>query len=157
VLGYAADREGGEVARVLQAEWALLALDAELQPLRGEKLVQSRISAVGPHAMLVEHQALLRGTAAWLADLVMPIRDAQVGAVRTGWRTREFDPWIGPAGAGEPDPEGVRRRLTEENVVVPLARLPWVWIVRQEGPSIPVHSRYGPQPDAAFFGGDSQP
>jgi len=157
VLGFAADREGAEVARTLQSEWALQALDAELQPLRGEKLVQFRIGAVGPHAMLVEHQALRPGMAAWLADFVMPIRDAQVGAVRTGWRTREFDAWIGPNGAGEPDPEVVQRRLGEEDVVVPLARLPWAWITRRDGPEIPVHSRYGPQPGAALFHENSQP
>jgi ABC-type transport system substrate-binding protein len=147
-LGYAADREGGEVARAIQSEWARFALDAELQPLRGEKLRDSRLAPVGPHVQLVEYQPLLEDPEATLAGFVMPVRDPAVGAVRTGWRTREFDPWIGPRRSADPfDPEAVQRRLAEDRVVLPLARLPWLWIERGAGPLVAVDPRFGPQPE----------
>ncbi len=147
-LGYAADREGGEVARALQAEWARFALDSELQPLRGDKLRDTRLAPLSPHVELVEYQPVLEDPEATLAGFVMPIRDAAVGPVRTGWRTREFDRWIGPRPTGEPfDPATVQRRLAEERVVLPLARLPWLWIEREEGPRPSIHPRFGPEPD----------
>lgn len=147
-LGYAADREGGEVARAIQSEWARFALDAELQPLRGLKLRDSRLASVGPHVQLVEYQPLLEDPEATLAGFVMPVRDPAVGPVRTGWRTREFDPWIGPRRSGDPfDPETVQRRLAEDRVVLPLARLPWLWIERGAGPLVSVDPRSGPRPE----------
>jgi ABC-type transport system substrate-binding protein len=147
-LGYASDREGGEVARAIQAEWARFALDAELQPLRGDPLRDSRLAPVGPHVELVEFQPVLEDPEATLAGFVMPIRDPAVGPLRTGWRTREFDRWIGPRPTGDPfDPELVQRRLAEERVVLPLARLPWLWIEREGGPRPALHPRFGPEPE----------
>jgi ABC-type transport system substrate-binding protein len=157
-LGYAADREGAEVARVLQGEWARFALDAEMQALRGDKLRDSRLAPVGPHVELVEYQPILEDPEATLAGFVMPIRDVAVGPVRTGWRTREFDPWIGPRRSGDPfDPEVVQRRLAEERVVLPLARLPWLWIERQDGPVPAVEPRFGPEPWRLRPGSDRSP
>lgn len=147
-LGYAADREGGEVARAIQTEWARFALDAELLALRGNALRDSRLAPVGPHVQLVEYQPILEDPEATLAGFVMPIRDPAVGPLRTGWRTREFDGWIGPRRSGDPfDPETVQRRLAEERVVLPLARLPWLWVERPEGPRPVVDPRFGPEAD----------
>jgi hypothetical protein len=69
-----------------------------------------------------------------------------VGAFRTGWRTREFDPWIRPGRpAGRLDLDGVERRLAEQLVALPLADLDWTWIERSAGESVSVHPHFGPE------------
>ena len=67
-------------------------------------------------------RGLLAGEPVTYEGRYYQLRDVAVGPVRTGWRTREFDPWIGPRRSGDPfDPEVVQRRLAEERVVLPLA------------------------------------
>jgi hypothetical protein len=77
----------------------------------------------------------------------MPLRGPAVGGVRTGWRTREFDPWILPAVSARPlDPAWAQRRVEEEGVVLPIARLPWVWVDRASLAGATFHGRYGAVP-----------
>jgi ABC-type transport system substrate-binding protein len=146
-LGYDADGAGAAVARTLQTEWARLGLDVGLVPLRGAAARQ-RALVGGPQLFLAECQPPLPGAAAELATLVMPLRGPGVGAVRTGWRTREFDPWIapGPRPAGPRlDAAAARVRLEQERVAIPLARLPWVWVVAGEGAgALAAHPGFGP-------------
>lgn len=146
-MGFDADGAGALVARPLQTEWARVGIDVGLVPLHGEQAV-ARALVRGPHLFLIESQPPLEGTAAELATLVLPMRGPAVGAFRTGWRTREFDPWIDPAAPRRSlplVPEAVRRRLEEERVALPLARLPWTWV---EGGPLPAavrpHPRFGP-------------
>jgi ABC-type transport system substrate-binding protein len=147
VLGYDADEAGTAAARALQGEWARLGIDVELSPERGAE-ARRRLLVNGPQLVLHEDQPLSDRTEAALAALVMPLRGPAVGAVRTGWRTREFDPWIWPTGArpGAPlDRAGVSARLGEECMVLPLADLPWVWLSREGAPkALILHPRYGP-------------
>jgi hypothetical protein len=90
-------------------------------------------------------QALLPGLDAELALLVLPIRGPARGAFRTGWRTREFDPWILPPGAGTRlDPDALQRRLAADRIVIPLASLPWLVAFRSGAPRPAVHPGYGP-------------
>ena len=132
VLAYDADGAGAEVARALQGGWASLGLYAELRPLRGADAAAEPLRAAAAQAQLVEAQAPMPGAAAELATLVMPLRGPAVGSLRTGWRTREFDPWI-TAGAPAPGPldaAGAQARLAEERVALPLLGLPWHWVGR---------------------------
>ncbi len=144
-MTYSADGVGGEVARGMQNEWARLGLDVELQPVRATAFGAHALDPVGAHLVLVEEQALLDDPAAELAGYVLPMRDPPVGAFRTNWRTREFDPWIAP---GPPrtrmDLTSVERRLGEEDIVLPLSGLRWLWFQRNPGPDAPFHPRYGP-------------
>lgn len=136
VLAYDADDAGAEVARTLQGMWSELGLYAELRALRGPTAKMAPLAATAAQAQLVEAQAPLPGAAAELATLVMPLRGPAAGAFRTGWRTREFDPWIAPGEAVEPfDPAAAQTRLAEERVALPLARLPWVWARREAAPA----------------------
>ncbi|MFI5369981.1 MAG: ABC transporter substrate-binding protein [Candidatus Eisenbacteria bacterium] len=148
VLVYSADGVAGEVVRDLQIGWATLGLDVELQPVRATAFGARALNPVGAHLLLVEEQALLDDPAAELAGMVMPMRDPPVGGMRTGWRTREFDPWIAP---GPPrtsfDRMFVERRLGEEWIVLPLAALRWTWMQRIGGPDAPFHPRFGPAGD----------
>ena len=77
----------------------------------------------------------------------MPLRGPAVGAYRTGWRTRDFDPWVLPRRLPvRPDPRFARQRLEEETVVLPLVALDWVWIERTGGPGVRFDPRTGPAP-----------
>ncbi len=146
-LGYDADGVGAGVAPRLQGEWSRLGIYVELQPLRGPAALDRALSG-GPQLFLAESQPLLDRDEAALAALVMPLRGPAVGNLRTGWRTREFDPWIWPgarAPAAPLDGPAARQRLEQECVALPLAGLPWVWVVR-EAAVLPLilHPRFGP-------------
>src|SRR5206468_3751267 len=129
---------------VMQGEWSRLAIYVELKPLRGEKFATESLRGLS-HLLLIDAQSLIDDPVADLATLVMPLRGPAVGRFRTGWRTREFDPWIAPRRPGPPLPVAqAQRRLEEEMVVVPIASLPWVWIERQNGAGVHFDPRLGP-------------
>jgi hypothetical protein len=144
-MGYRGDGPGAAISRTLQGGWARFSLYMEPLPLRGEKFSEEALAG-RKHLVLVESQAVLDDPSAELAQLVMPMRGAAVGNFRTGWRTREFDAWIGPRNGGSSPPlDVIEQRLEEELVVLPLAELPWAWIERDSRPGIPVHPHFGPQ------------
>ena len=144
VLAYDADGAGGRVARVLQGEWSRLGIYAELRPLRGPRLPVEMLSGLS-HLALVEAQPWSGDPAGTLAMLVMPLRGPAAGAFRTGWRTREFDAWLAAGGRpATPALDVVQARLREELVVLPLVRLPWVWLARAGGAPGAFHPRFGP-------------
>ena len=138
VMAYDADGAGADIARTLQGEWAAQGLYVELRALRGVNAAAEPLRASAAQVQLVEAQAPMPGAAAELATLVMPLRGPAVGSFRTGWRTREFDRWIGAGSFGTPndsgplDPGLAQARLTEERVALPLARLSWAW-ARRDG------------------------
>ncbi len=145
VLAYDADLAGAEIARSLQGQWASKGHYAELRPLRGADAVHEALSAGTAQAQLVESQALLTGAEAELALLVAPLRGPAVGGFRTGWRTREFDRWLAlPDALPGVDPDAVQRVLAAEQVVLPLAGLPWQLAIRTGGPPPAVHPAFGP-------------
>ena len=145
VLAYEAELAGAEIARVLQGQWARAGHYAELRPLRGADAVHEALSAGTAQAQLVESQALLTGAEAELALLVAPLRGPAVGSFRTGWRTREFDRWLAlPDAPSGGDPDAVQRVLAAEQVVLPLAGLPWQLAIRTGGQPPAVHPAFGP-------------
>jgi len=76
---------------------------------------------------------------------VMPFRGPAVGSVRTGWRTREFDPWLMPTRAAAAlDPNAAQDRLAEELIALPLADLDWTWVERNGAGDTFVHPHFGP-------------
>ena len=144
VMAYDADGAGVTVARALQEEWSRLGIYAELRPLRGPKLARELLAGLSQLA-LVEEQPWTHDPAGTLASLVMPLRGPAVGSFRTGWRTREFDGLLGSVRSSvSPDPDAAQARLREDLVVLPLARLPWVWLARQDGMPLVFHPRFGP-------------
>jgi ABC-type transport system substrate-binding protein len=144
VMGYDADGAGAMVARALQEEWSRLGIYAELRPLRRPKLARELLGGLS-HLALVEEQPWTDDPAGTLASLVMPLRGPAVGAFRTGWRTREFDGLLAPVrGSTSPGPDAAQARLGEDLVVLPLARLPWVWLAREKGTPVSFHPRFGP-------------
>jgi ABC-type transport system substrate-binding protein len=153
-MTYSADGVGAAVARAMQQEWAELGLDVELDAVRAAEFGARALRPVNAHLLLVEEQPLLDDPAAELAGMVMPMRDPPVGAVRTGWRTREFDNWIAPGPARATfDRTFAERRLGEEDYVLPLVALRWVWFQRTSGSDPPFHPRFGP---AGFAPGPSR-
>ena len=143
-LAYRGDGPGAAIARSMQGEWSGHAIYIEPHPLRGERFADEALGG-RMHLVLAESQALIDHVSAELAQMVMPIRGPAVGAYRSGWRTREFDPWIHPRAAEIAPIEFIERRLAEELVVLPLADLPWVWIEREAGPGGMAHPHFGPQ------------
>jgi hypothetical protein len=160
LMSYDADGPAAEVASLMQGQWAGLGLYIDLRALRGQKLASEMLEG-GSHLLLVESQPLLDHVSAELAALVMPPRGPGVGAFRTMWRTREFDPWLAPRpaarlgarGSAPPgaldslagSPARAQPLLAAGMVVLPLARLPWRWVER--GGPLPVgfHPHFGPQ------------
>lgn len=144
-LAYDADLSGAAIARRLQGQWARMGHYADLRPLRGAAAASQALAATAAQAQLVESQALLPGAEVELAQLLMPLRGPAVGAFRTGWRTREFDRWVG---GGEPaagfDPDAAQRRLAADRVVLPVAALPWRMAFRNGGSQPRLHPAYGP-------------
>jgi hypothetical protein len=144
VMAYDAYGPASEVARAMQGEWSAHAIYVELTPLAGERRTRELLGGQA-HAVLADVQGLLPDPLG-LAGYVMPLRGPAVGPVRTGWRTRDFDRWILPARRPTPwDPAWAQHRFEEERIVLPLARLPWIWIERAAGPVAPFHPRYGPE------------
>ena len=145
VMAYDANGPAAEVARQMQGEWAAHSIYVELMPLTGAKR-QAEFLSGRAHLVLADVQEPAPDPAALLAMLVMPLRGPAVGPVRTGWRTRDFDPWLAPGRHSAAwDPGWVESRLQEEGIVLPLARLPWVWLERAAGPVAPFDPRFGPQ------------
>jgi hypothetical protein len=145
VLAYDPDGSGERIARIVQGEWAGHSIYVEPRPLRGRALEEEALTGRS-HGLLVEAQALLDRPEADLAVVVMPLRGPAVGSFRTGWRTREFDPWILAAPGAPPlDPSTAQRRLEEERVVLPIAELPWLWVVREGDSGVAFHPGFGPQ------------
>lgn len=146
VLSYDADQAGAEVARTLQGEWARLGFYAELRGRRGAAAAAEALAPTAGQAQLVEAQALLPGAAGELAALVMPLRGPAVGAFRTGWRTREFDPWLLPGRpAGPLDAVSAQSRIAEERIALPIADLPWIWVERDGQRVVRLAPAYGPE------------
>lgn len=146
VLGYDADGPGGEVARELQGQWARQGFYADLRPLRGAEVGAERLRAAAGQAQLVESQALVPGPLGELAGLVLPLRGPAVGAFRTGWRTREFDPWLLPGRpVGALDVVAAQARIADEGSALPLAELPWHWVERAGQRVVRPSPRYGPE------------
>ncbi|MBI5170257.1 MAG: hypothetical protein HZA61_12275 [Candidatus Eisenbacteria bacterium] len=146
VLAYDADGTGAAVARALQGTWARVGLYAEMRPLRGAAAAAQPLLSAAAHAQLVEEQALLTGPEAELAGLVMPVRGPAVGSFRSGWRTREFDPWVARTDAAVPlDAVRAQARLSEERLALPIALLPWQWVERNTGEIARFHPRFGPE------------
>jgi ABC-type transport system substrate-binding protein len=144
VMGYDADGAGARVARTMQGEWSRLGIYVELRPLRGPKLGRELLGGLS-HLALVEEEPWTNDLSGSLAAFVMPLRGPAVGAFRTGWRTREFDGLLGPPGGPvAPGPDAVQARLREDLAVLPLARLPWVWLARENGTVLSFHPRFGP-------------
>jgi hypothetical protein len=144
VMAYCADGPAERVARSLQNEWALNALDVELRPVREPDASAELLRTGGAQLLLVDAQAPLESATAELATLVQPMRGPPVGAFRTGWSTREFDPWIwGAASPATLDAGIAQQRLTEEYVALPIAELPWLWVQRADAAGR-FHPRFGP-------------
>jgi hypothetical protein len=156
VMVFDGDGLGAAVGRELQGEWAQLNLSVDLSPLRGEALAVESLSGWRAQLLLVEWQPLIDDPAAELAMLVMPVRGPAVGPVRTGWRTREFDPWIrsDPA-AGPIDLDEVERRLAEQLIALPLANLDWTWVERSGAPKLAIHPHFGPEVAAVVTPGSA--
>ena len=122
-----------------------MALDVELRPLRRGALAAEALGRAGAPLLLLESQAPFDDPVSELAALVEPRRGPPVGAFRTGWSTRDFERWIGPQPPETPLDIGLaQRRLGEELVALPLARLPWVWVERPAAASVDFHPRFGP-------------
>jgi ABC-type transport system substrate-binding protein len=157
VMCYDADGAGAKVALALQEEWSKLGIYAELRPLRGPKLARELLTGLS-HLALVEEQPWTDDPAGTLASLVMPLRGPAVGAFRTGWRTRDFDGLLGPVrGSPSPGPDAAQARLREDLIVLPLARLPWVWLARENGPPLSFHPRLGPGCPGAGWPATAEP
>jgi ABC-type transport system substrate-binding protein len=146
VMAYAADGVAAEIARAMQSEWAAVALDVELRPMKRMAFTAEALKRGGAQLLLVEAQPASEDPVAELATLVEPRVGPPIGAFRTGWSTREFDRWLGPQPPDTPlDLELARSRLGEELAAIPIARLPWLWIDRVGGYPIAFHPRYGPE------------
>src|SRR5262249_46080234 len=102
-LAFDADGISPDVARSLQGEWSRHGLYVDLQPLRGHAL-REQMTTGQAQGLLVEYQPITDDGAGSLAPLVMPMRGPAVGSFRTGWRTREFDPWLWPRAKVRPAP-----------------------------------------------------
>jgi len=137
---------GAALARSMQSDWAEQAINVELRPLHGGRFESEALSGWS-QMLLVEAQARSRiPPPSWRPGDAAA--RAAVGTFRTGWRTREFDRWIAPRvmpprAAGRPG----EHPLEEECIVMPLARLPWSWIERDDAAPIRCDPRFGPQPD----------
>jgi len=141
-----ADGAGTTVARSLQGEWARLSLSVDLLPLRGKPLAEESLQGWRAQLALLEWQPLNADPAAELAGLVLPPSGPAVGPFRTGWRTREFDPWTRPGKPAEPlDLDAVERRLAEQLVALPIADLDWMWIERSGTGGAGAHPHFGPE------------
>ena len=146
VMAYAADGVAAEIARSMQSEWAAVALDVELRPMKRGAFTAEALRRGGAQLLLVEAQPASEDPVSELATLVEPRVGPSIGTFHTGWSTREFDRWLGPQPPETPlDLELARSRLGEELAAIPIARLPWLWIDRVGGYRVGFHPRYGPE------------
>ena len=144
-LAYDSEGPAAAVARVMQGFASRLNIYIELKPLRDGAMGKEALTG-STQLVLAEAQPALETPTAQLAQLVMPLRGPAVGGFRTGWRTREFDPWLTPRSAPlRFEPGRVAVRLEEEFVALPVAALPWEWVARSDGPTVRLHPRYGPE------------
>ncbi|HKQ57261.1 MAG TPA: ABC transporter substrate-binding protein, partial [Candidatus Eisenbacteria bacterium] len=144
-MAYAADGVGSETARAMQTEWAEAGLDVELRPLRPAAMAAEMLGRGGAPMLLLETQAPFEDAVSELGTLVQPRNLPPVGGFRTGWSSAEFDRWLGPQPPQAPlDIAYAQRRLGEELVTLPLARLPWLWVERPGGAWLGLHPRLGP-------------
>ena len=146
VMAYARDGVGAEVARAMQTEWARLGLDVELRPLERKELSREALRRGGAQLLLLEDQPLADDLAGHLASVLTPARGPAIGAWRSGWIDRELEARVSPRATRPPDAAAIQSRLAEEHVVLPLGRLPWLWIAREGDHGVPCHPRYGPEP-----------
>ncbi len=156
-MAYRSDGPGVAVARAMQEEWAQSSIYVEPRPMSAARFEDEALTGRA-QLVLVEHQPLLGETEAELAQLVMPAQGPAVGAFRTGWRTRDFDRALDSEAGIQID--ALERRLAEEMVVLPLARLDWTWAERASGPKMTVHPRFGPScvlPKTPTARADSKP
>jgi ABC-type transport system substrate-binding protein len=146
IMAYDTYGPAADVARNLQGEWSVHAIYVELLVRSGTRR-EAEFLGGRSHLVLTSVQDLIDSPSGRVAPFIMPLRGPAVGAVRTGWRTREFDDWLVPGRSrGRLDPSLVQRRFEEERIVLPLARLPWVWVERAAGPAATFHPRLGPEP-----------
>lgn len=152
-IAYDEDGAGATLARGLQFDWARSGLYADVQPLKGAAFTTEALTGQ-TQMLLVEEQGLIPGPAGVLAMAALPMRGPAVGGYRTGWRTRDFDPWILPRRSPiRPDLRFAQQRLEEETVVLPLVGLDWIWVERAGGPPVRFDPRLGPGP-AGFDGSE---
>ena len=133
-LAFDADGAGATIARAMQGEWSRSGLYVDLLPLRGAEWSKECLRGNRAHLLLVEWTPPAAGAGPALASLGMPVRGPAIGTVRTGWRTRELDAWIDPAGASPTasDAAAIQRRIEQEVLLLPLARSGTSWVVRAE-------------------------
>jgi ABC-type transport system substrate-binding protein len=143
-MAYRRDGPGAAIARSLQEEWSRVDIYVEPKALPAERFQQEALSGLA-QVLIVEQQPLIPSLSGELAQLVMPYRGPAVGAFRTGWRTREFDP-DPKTGEVEASAASAERRLEEEMVALPLAGLDWTWAERASGPHFEADPRFGPRP-----------
>ena len=143
-MAFDQDGEGAVAARTLQGGWSRFNLYAELRGLKGPAFATEALRGQS-QLVLVEHQPLIERPEWQAQELIMPLRGPAVGAFRTGWRTREFDPWLlGRAGMFATLPAVLQRRIEEEALILPLARLPWLRVTRDAAPAARFHPHFGP-------------
>jgi len=147
-LAYDADGAGASLARGLQFDWARFGLYVDLLALRGRAFEAEALGGQ-TQMLLVEEQGLVPGLSGILAAAVMPLRGPAVGGWRSGWRTRDLDPWIFPRRSPiAPETAFAKQRMEEETVVLPLVALDWSWIERAGAPAVHFDPRLGPLPAA---------
>src|SRR5439155_9260378 len=145
IMTYDENGPAAQVARSMQGEWATHSIYVELRPLGGAAREREMLSSPRAQLALADVQDLVDAPAGRLAWFVMPFRGPAVGPVRSGWRTREFDPWVGfPPRNVQWDPPWAQRRIEEERIVLPLSRMRWCWIERSAAAEAPAHPRPGP-------------
>jgi len=142
-LLFDADRSGATVARGMQSTWSRQSLDVELLGVRGNDFTREALMG-REQVVLAEWQPLQVGAAFEALALLGAPRVPPCGAFRTGWRPADGAA-LRPAGPNRPVvPAALESALERDLVVLPLADLPWVRLVRQDGPAVPFHPHFGP-------------
>lgn len=135
VLAYDPDGTTSDLARDLQGMWARAGHYADLRAQGGAKGREAALASSGAQARLVEVQDLIPEG----PGVVEPWsggHGAAVGGFRSGLRGGLPEPW---------EPDSCNRLLVRERVVLPVARLPWLWALRDGAPRPAVHPALGPE------------